>query len=118
MSVPSMPKRERIFSLDLLRGLDIFLLTAIGPLVWAIHRTWGDYENPAWWLDQVKHPAFGFSVWDVIMPLFLFMSGAAVPLVRGIPHLIGQKYQEMFLWAAMIAIQTWFLYLWRKARKV
>lgn len=53
MPVPVMPKRERIFSLDLLRGLDIFLLTAIGPLVWAIHRTWGDYENPAWWQDQV-----------------------------------------------------------------
>ena len=73
-------KSARIFSLDLLRGLDIFLLTAIGPLVWAIHRTWGDYDNPAWWLDQVKHPAFGFSTWDVIMPVFLFVSGATVPL--------------------------------------
>ena len=72
--------RARIFSLDLLRGLDIFLLTAVGPLVWAIHRTWGDYDNPAWWLDQVKHPMVGFSLWDIIMPLFLFMSGAAVPL--------------------------------------
>lgn len=73
-------KSGRLFSLDLLRGLDIFLLTAVGPFVWAVHRTWGDYDNPAWWLDQVKHPAFGFSTWDIIMPLFLFMSGAAVPL--------------------------------------
>jgi len=73
-------KSGRLFSLDLLRGLDIFLLTAIGPLVWAIHRTWGDYDNPAWWLDQVKHPLVGFSLWDIIMPLFLFMSGAAIPL--------------------------------------
>ncbi|HNX04103.1 MAG TPA: hypothetical protein PKI32_01295, partial [Opitutales bacterium] len=70
-------QKTRLFSLDLLRGLDIFLLTAIGPLVWAIHRTWGDYDSPAWWLDLVKHPAFGFSPWDIIMPLFLFMSGAA-----------------------------------------
>ena len=73
-------QKQRIYSLDLLRGLDIFLLTAIGPLVWAIHRTWGDYDNPAWWLDHVKHPQFGFSTWDVIMPLFLFVSGAAIPL--------------------------------------
>ena len=73
-------QKTRLFSLDLLRGLDIFLLTAIGPLVWAIHRTWGDYDSPAWWLDLVKHPAFGFSPWDIIMPLFLFMSGAAIPL--------------------------------------
>lgn len=51
MPVPVMPKRERIFSLGLSRGPDAFLLTAIGPLVWAIHRTWGDYENPAWWQD-------------------------------------------------------------------
>ena len=72
-------KNARLFSLDLLRGLDIFLLTAIGPLVWVVHRTWGDYDNPAWWFDQVKHPAFGFSTWDVIMPLFVFVSGATVP---------------------------------------
>ena len=32
--------KERLFSLDLLRGLDMFLLKAVGPLVMAADRVW------------------------------------------------------------------------------
>ena len=32
-------KQERLYSLDLLRGLDMFLLTVIGPLFAALNAT-------------------------------------------------------------------------------
>ena len=41
---------------------------------------------------------------------------AAQPFVVGFPRWFGPKYQEMFLWFFMIALQTGFLVLWRKAR--
>lgn len=69
---------ERLFSLDLLRGLDIFILTVVGVAVYAIHNLYG--INPAV-LYHFDHPEWvGFSCWDMIMPLFIFMCGAALPL--------------------------------------
>ena len=69
--------KERLFSLDLLRGLDMFLLKAVGPLVMAADRVW---HLPSGVTRQFDHAWGGFTLWDVIMPLFIFMCGAAVPL--------------------------------------
>ena len=71
-------KYERLFSLDFLRGADIFFLTVVCTVFWAV-----DHVCP--WSDAVKaqflHPNWvGFSVHDIIMPLFIFMCGAALPL--------------------------------------
>ena len=52
-------------------------LTVVGPLVWAIDSGWG---LPQGFLYQFTHPWEGFTPWDIIMPLFLFVCGAAVPL--------------------------------------
>ena len=69
---------ERLFSLDLLRGLDIFILTVVGVAVYAIHNLYG---IPPAVLYHFDHPEWvGFSCWDMIMPLFIFMCGAALPL--------------------------------------
>ena len=64
-------------SLDMLRGLDMIFLTVVGPLIWAIDAGWG---LPHGLLYQFTHPWEGFTAWDIIMPLFLFMCGAAIPL--------------------------------------
>ena len=71
------PDVGRLVSLDLLRGLDMMFLTVVGPLVWAIDAGWG---LPNGFLYQFTHPWEGFTAWDIIMPLFLFMCGAAIPL--------------------------------------
>lgn len=68
---------DRLLSLDVLRGADMFLLTVIGPLVWALD---GAFGLPDAVLFQFTHPWEGFTLWDIIMPLFLFMCGAAIPL--------------------------------------
>ncbi|MDD4062043.1 MAG: DUF5009 domain-containing protein, partial [Kiritimatiellae bacterium] len=69
-------KRERLFSLDLLRGLDMFLLVVVGRLIWTFQKVW---NIPVEKLSQFQHAYGGFTFWDIIMPLFLFMCGAAIP---------------------------------------
>lgn len=71
---------SRFFALDFLRGLDMVLLTVIGPLVWAVHNAWG---LPDAVLFQFTHPWEGFTLWDIVMPGFLFMCGAAIPFSLG-----------------------------------
>ena len=76
MDNPAAAKKRRLVSLDILRGADMFLLTVIGPFVWALDKSFG---LPKGVLAQFDHAWGGFTLWDIIMPLFIFMSGAAVP---------------------------------------
>ena len=74
-----MDPEKRLASLDVLRGLDLFLLLVAGPLIHTFLRI---NTSPVW--DGVRHQVShvsweGFVLWDIIMPLFLFMSGATIP---------------------------------------
>ncbi len=71
-----MAHNPRLLSLDLLRGLDMILLTVVGPLFWAVNKAW---TMPEAVQLQFKHAWGGFTLWDIIMPLFIFACGAAVP---------------------------------------
>ena len=72
---------SRLFSLDVLRGLDMILLTVIGPVVRAAQKSWECF--PPAMMDQMRHNWTGFTLWDIIMPLFIFMCGAAIPFALG-----------------------------------
>ena len=69
-------KSNRLFSLDALRGLDMMFLTVVAPIIWAIDSIW---KLPQALMDQIEHPWEGFTCWDMIMPCFIFMCGAAIP---------------------------------------
>ena len=71
-----MRNSHRLLALDILRGLDMLLLTVVGPLFWAVNKTW---QMPEAVQLQFKHAWGGFTLWDIIMPLFIFTCGAAVP---------------------------------------
>lgn len=70
---------NRLASLDILRGLDLFLLVFLQPVVVAI----GHAANVPWLnsvLYQLDHEVWeGFRAWDLVMPLFLFMVGTSMP---------------------------------------
>ena len=70
---------KRLESLDALRGFDLFFLVALGPLAHSLARAAdvGWLNDCMWAFDHVQWE--GFSPWDLIMPLFLFMSGASMP---------------------------------------
>ena len=74
---PASPKRERLFALDLLRGLDMFLLVMVGLPMRTVQNTWNCLSPDVW--RHFSHGWDGFGFWDVIMPLFIFMCGAATP---------------------------------------
>lgn len=77
MEKQALPKR--LESLDALRGFDLFFLVALGPLLRSIIRAADvPWLNSCQWL--LLHQNWtGFSPWDLIMPLFLFMSGITIP---------------------------------------
>ena len=79
ISTDNMSKPRRLASLDVLRGFDLFLLVFLQPVLWTfLHQV----DTPAAHaiLYHFDHETWdGFRFWDLVMPLFLFMSGASMP---------------------------------------
>jgi predicted acyltransferase len=68
--------RNRLLSLDVLRGFDMFWITGGGSLAIVISRLTG-WE---WLGKQMHHVNWeGFHFYDLIFPLFMFISGIAIP---------------------------------------
>ena len=76
--LPSIPKR--IVSLDALRGFDLFFLFALGSILSSLltgplASLTTKYPFLAQVPPQLNHVAWeGFTAWDLIMPLFMFMT--------------------------------------------
>lgn len=70
---------KRLESLDILRGLDLFCIVALESIMRSldacIDASW--FEPVMWCFTHVAWE--GFSPWDLIMPLFMFMSGVSIP---------------------------------------
>lgn len=71
--------RERLLSLDALRGFDMFWITGGGYLATVLAQ-----QSDARWMkvigEQMEHvPWEGFHFFDLIFPLFMFISGVAIP---------------------------------------
>lgn len=69
--------KTRLLSLDILRGFDLFMLVVFCPLLLRI-------PSDAAWFTAIKtqftHVSWeGFAAWDLVMPLFMFMSGVTIP---------------------------------------
>ena len=83
--------KERLYSLDLLRGLDIFFLTVVCGIAWAAHEGLGLFPAPPGTpegyfgpvMEQFAHRWGVFHLIDIVMPMFIFMCGAAVPFALG-----------------------------------
>lgn len=72
-------RSQRIDAIDALRGFDMFFLTGGLALVVAGINLFYDH-SPAWLLKHAAHVHWeGFAAWDLVMPLFLFIVGTAMP---------------------------------------
>ncbi len=70
---------DRVLSIDALRGFDMFWIVGGRELVLAAAAA-ASGSVPAWLDYQLEHVEWeGFTAWDLIMPLFLFVVGAAMP---------------------------------------
>lgn len=108
------PASGRVVSIDALRGFDMFWIVGGKPLVLGLLGLF-IAPVPSWVQEQMQHPPWvGFSAWDLIMPLFLFVVGAAMPFSFAKRFDLGQGnlaiYRKMIvrvliLWVFGMAVQ-------------
>lgn len=71
---------NRLLSLDALRGLDMFLLVGFEGIFRSLPEL-NENRFTLWAASQFYHPEWeGFTLYDLIFPLFIFMVGVSMPL--------------------------------------
>lgn len=76
-STSAVPAKQRLESLDALRGFDLFILTMLGPVM---HAWLGHHPEGSWYIAHWTHVRWeGLLAWDLVMPLFMFMAGVSIP---------------------------------------
>ncbi len=75
-------EKKRLVSIDALRGLDMVLLTGGAVILWHVCCAGWENEVPCWLASQFRHAEWGcgFTCWDLVMPLFLFITGCSMPV--------------------------------------
>lgn len=105
--------KDRLASLDILRGADMFMLLFLQPVVTSIGFAgqWPRFDNVMYQLDHEVWE--GFRMWDIIMPLFLFMVGTAMPFAfakytvpgadrRKLRQRIARRFLLLFIAGAIV----------------
>ena len=70
---------KRLYSLDALRGFDMFWIMG-GEGIFISLATITGWPFLQWWTGQLDHvPWHGFHFYDMIFPLFLFIAGISFP---------------------------------------
>jgi predicted acyltransferase len=90
-------KTARLYSLDALRGFDMFWIMGGGGIFHEIAKATG---TPFWnAIDvQLEHPEWnGFHFYDLIFPLFLFMAGVSTPYSVGRELEKGKSRSQLLL---------------------
>jgi len=73
-----MPVNQRLLSIDALRGFDMLLIAGGGEFIVRLEGKTG-WAWVDWIANQLTHPAWnGFTFYDFIFPLFLFISGVSL----------------------------------------
>jgi len=90
------PAAERVQSIDILRGFDMFWISGGDHFFHALATATG-WAWAALLAHQLKHTHWeGFRFYDLIMPLFLFITGITLPLSVGRRLARGQTRWEVF----------------------
>ena len=90
---------QRLRSLDALRGFDMLWIAGGAAVLRSLEREpggvlWTTLAN------QTKHAAWhGFTLWDLIFPLFLFLAGVSMPFSFAVRRAKGATERELFLHA-------------------
>jgi len=89
--------QSRLLSLDTLRGFDMFWIIGGEELVHALSKL---YPNSFWsvFSKQLEHPYWnGFTFYDLIFPLFIFLAGVSTPFSIGKALNDGKSKKEILL---------------------
>lgn len=97
MNQATTPVSDRLFSLDALRGFDMFWIMGAEEVFHALFKATG---SPFWGTiaNELTHPEWnGFHFYDLIFPLFLFIAGVATPYSVGRERENG-KTKSQLVW--------------------
>src|SRR5215217_8092190 len=89
------PVSQRLYSLDALRGFDMFWILGAEEIFHGLAKAtgsgfWGAISN------QFTHPSWnGFHIYDLIFPLFLFLAGVSTPYSVGRELDKGKSRQQL-----------------------
>jgi predicted acyltransferase len=91
---PSQPRR--LLSIDALRGFDMLLIAGGGAFLVRLEGktglSWVD-----WMAGQLEHPAWnGFTFYDFIFPLFLFVAGISLPFSLNKGQSLGLQKKDLY----------------------
>ena len=109
---------KRLLSLDVLRGFDLACLVLLQPVIMNFLSVLKPHEGSfgCGVMNQLEHvPWDSFCCWDMIMPLFMFMSGITIPFAmskykRG-EEVAGSKFfhrifkRVLILWIVGAVVQ-------------
>ena len=88
---------QRLYSLDALRGFDMFWIIGGDEIFYRM----GEISQAPFWqtmAHQFNHPAWhGFAFYDLIFPLFLFLAGVSTPFSIGKQIEKGSNKSELLL---------------------
>jgi predicted acyltransferase len=80
LAEPVKPKKKRLLSIDALRGFDMFWILGAESLFAALFIVTG-WPILAVFAEQMEHAVWhGFHAYDLIFPLFIFLSGVSLGL--------------------------------------
>ena len=108
---PMAPPPKRLASLDALRGFDMFFMVIgdiaiISSLAKGLKNDWFNEHI----MPQADHvPWEGFVAWDLIMPLFLFIVGVAMPFSFAKRQRLGQSKPRIYVHVIFRVIVLWIL---------
>jgi predicted acyltransferase len=102
--------KGRLMSLDALRGFDMFWIIGgygiVQGLGRGLHNEWFDRHI----MPQIDHtPWAGFTAWDLIMPLFLFLVGTALPFSFAKRLQRGDRRAKLYLHVLYRVVILWVL---------
>lgn len=91
------PASKRLYSLDALRGFDMFWIMGASGVFSNLAKITG---SPIWIgiANQLTHPVWnGFNMYDLIFPLFLFMAGVSTPFSIDSQREKGKSREQLLL---------------------
>lgn len=124
---------KRLASLDVLRGIDMFLLAVVGPFVWCLNKV-VTLPDPV--LQLFRHVWGGFTFWDIIMPLFILFGQTSLLaymchgtfskpfwafgkiFAPGVAHLLGAWAEPITEWLAASLLLVAVLYIRRETGRM
>ncbi len=90
------PKSKRLYSLDALRGFDMFWIMG-GEAIFAGLASLTGWPVLKLWAVQLEHvPWHGFHFYDMIFPLFLFIAGISFPFSLAKRKAVNESRQSIY----------------------